>query len=43
MEHSPNCGGQLKNIAPILDSAVIERILTHLRLQAPGAAADPGA
>ena len=39
----PNCGGQLKIIAAILDSAVIERILTHLGLQAPGAAADPGA
>ena len=34
MEHCPNCGGQLKIIAAILDSAVIERILTHLGLQA---------
>jgi len=29
-----NCGGQLKIIAAILESAVIERILTYLRLQA---------
>ena len=43
MAHCPNCGGQLKIIAAILESAVIERILTHLGLQAPGAAADPGA
>ena len=34
IEHCPNCGGQLKIIAAILESAVIERILTHLRLQA---------
>ena len=33
-EHCPNCGGQLKIIAAILESAVIERILTHLGLQA---------
>ena len=30
----PNCGGQLKIIAAILESAVIERSLTHLGLQA---------
>ena len=34
LEHCPNCGGQLKIIAAILESAVIERILTHLGLQA---------
>ena len=34
MGHCPNCGGQLKIIAAILESAVIERILTHLSLQA---------
>ena len=34
MEHCPNCGGQLKIIAGIAESAVIERILTHLGLQA---------
>ena len=33
MAHCPNCGGQLKIIAAILESAVIERILTHLGLQ----------
>ena len=34
LEHCPNCGGQLKIIAAILESAVIDRILTHLGLQA---------
>ena len=34
MEHCPNYGGQLKIIAAILESAVIERILTPLGLQA---------
>ena len=34
MEHCPNCGGQLKIIAAILEASVIERILTHLGLQA---------
>ena len=34
LEHCPNCGGELEIIAPILESAVIERILTHLGLQA---------
>jgi len=34
IEHCPNCGGQLKIIAAILESAVLERILTHLGLQA---------
>ena len=34
LEHCPNCGGQLKIIAAILEAPVIERILTHLGLQA---------
>ena len=34
LEHCPNCGGELKIIAAILDAPVIERILTHLGLQA---------
>ena len=34
MEHCPNCGGELKIIAEILEAPVIEKILTHLGLQA---------
>ncbi len=34
LEHCPNCGGELKIIAAILDRPVIEKILTHLGLQA---------
>lgn len=34
MEHCPNCGGDLKIIAAILEQPVIEKILTHLGLQA---------
>jgi hypothetical protein len=34
MEHCPNCGGDLKIIAAILEAPVIEKILTHLSLQA---------
>ena len=34
LEHCPNCGGELKIIAAILEAPVIEKILTHLRLQA---------
>ena len=34
MEHCPNCGGELKIIAAILEQPVIEKILTHLGLQA---------
>lgn len=34
LEHCPNCGGELKIIAAILDQPVIEKILTHLGLQA---------
>ena len=42
MEHCPNCGGELKIIAAILEQPVIEKILTHQGLQArapPGAPA----
>ena len=34
LEHCPNCGGELKIIAAILEQPVIEKILTHLELQA---------
>jgi len=34
MAHCPNCGGELKIIAAILEQPVIEKILTHLGLQA---------
>ena len=34
MGHCPNCGGELKIIAAILEQPVIEKILTHLGLQA---------
>jgi hypothetical protein len=34
LEHCPNCGGELKITAAILDQPVIEKILTHLGLQA---------
>ena len=34
MEHCPNCGGALKTIAAKLEQPVIEKILTHLGLQA---------
>jgi hypothetical protein len=34
MEHCPNCGGELKIIAAIRQAPVIEKILTHLGLQA---------
>ena len=35
MEHCPNCGGELKIIAAIVERPVIEKILlTHLGLQA---------
>jgi len=43
LEHCPNCGGQLKVIAAIVEQPVIEKILTHLGLQArapPRAPAD---
>jgi hypothetical protein len=34
LEHCPKCGGELKIIAAILEQPVIEKILTHLGLQA---------
>jgi hypothetical protein len=34
LEHCPNCGGELKIIAAILEQPVIEKILKHLGLQA---------
>ena len=34
IEHCPNCRGELQIIAAILEKPVIERILTHLGLQA---------
>ena len=34
LEHCPNCGGELKIIAAILEQRVIEKILPHLGLQA---------
>ena len=34
LQHCPNCGGELKIIAAILEQPVIEKILTHLDLQA---------
>lgn len=34
LEHCPNCGGELKIIAVILEQPMIEKILTHLALQA---------
>jgi len=34
LEHCPNCGGELKIIAAILEQPVIEKILLYLGLQA---------
>ena len=34
LEHCPNCDGQLKIIAAILEALVIDRILRHLGLEA---------
>ena len=34
LQHCPNCGGELMIIAAILEQPVIEKILTHLGLQA---------
>ena len=34
LEHCPNCAGELRIIAAILEQSVIEKILTHLGLQA---------
>jgi hypothetical protein len=32
LEHCPNCGGELKIIAAILERPVIQKILSHLAL-----------
>ena len=37
LEHCPHCGGELRIIAAILAAPVIEKILTHLGLQARAA------
>jgi len=42
MEHCPNCGGELKIIAAILEQPAIEKILTHLGLQARAPATASG-
>ena len=34
LEHRPHCGGELRIMAAILEAPVIEKILTHLGLQA---------
>ena len=34
MAYCPNCGGELKIIAAIMEQLVIEKILTHRGLQA---------
>jgi len=34
MAHCPNCGGELKIIAAIMEQPVIEKTLAHLGLQA---------
>ena len=40
MEHWPNCGGELEIIVVILESALIERMLTHQGLHARAPARD---
>jgi hypothetical protein len=41
LEHCPSCGGELKFIAAILEQPVIEKIHTHLGLQARAAPRSP--
>jgi C4-type Zn-finger protein len=41
MKHCPNCGGELKIIAAILEQPVIEKILTYLGLQARASPCSP--
>ena len=36
MEHCPNCGGELKIFAAILEQPAFEKIPPHLGLQARG-------
>lgn len=43
LEHCPNCGGEVKIIAAIVEAPVIERILTHLGLAARAPPAFTGA
>jgi len=43
LEHCPNCSGELKIIAAMVDAPVIERILTHLGLPARAPPALTGA
>ena len=42
LEHCPNCGGELKIIAAILEPPVIERILEHPELPARVPPRSPG-
>ena len=42
LKHCSTCGGELKIVAAIVESAVIERILTHLGLQARAPPLDSG-
>ncbi len=42
MERRPNCGGELAIVAAILEQPVIEKILTHLWLQARAPPRAPG-
>jgi hypothetical protein len=42
IERCPQCGGKLKIIAAIEESALIERILTHLGLSAQPPPRAPG-
>ena len=41
LEHGPNCGGELKIIAAILEQPVIEKVLTYLGLQARASPCSP--
>ena len=42
LEHCANCGGEMKIIAAILEAPVIEKILSHLGLQARARPRAPG-
>jgi hypothetical protein len=41
IEHCPNCGGELKIFAAILEQPVIEKILLHLGLRARAPPREP--